>query len=960
MKPRENIHLAEQKVEITTIEAARELVRLFDQKIDNMYQILDSGCVNQSVNPNHEMVVVDTLAPYQSFGYSAANVFVNKQQININLNTLKQNALLEAYSHQNWQAEIFTDTLVLETALALFSEGKLKNAEFETILIMTYAKNPHVACVNNVPNQKYKLQSFQLLDKNNEFTEDVKQYLLANLRGFMFQKFNATHIENFRLILQAFLEIYPSENVFFTLRSDELSHDILAGQLGEHLLKAVIYANTETDNSLSITKMNDIKIIPSCIVESALQLACFSLDDVVPVRSMAGDLLKSDVERCVDIGLRPGAVSFPGVPRPEKIHELVVSDSTRRDHDFYHAQTMSRTGKIIREALRRIKDLSRDEILQHCTNPNVKDTAYSNLYSKVTWYLVDSEIEYFNTLRDKENNPVNMFCKALKHKPLTLLRRYTPVLFNQDDSITDLGVITFIDMVANYALWKEAGFDPDLLIDEYKAYFDVAKILYPHFKKGNSIYNIFIFRGYLSFRKGFMAGINLLEEKNINQYFEFRRDNTINYIGLVAKQSETKFNKTIFEIYAANILIAQGINIETKEFFEKIIPHLSDLSWKMGKTAKDRFTECLDNRFLLNLVKKTEDFKRLRDVISAEKWHSFQESIDNNSLIKLVKQMTDLSHLRDVLSYDKWDAFSASLENQHLLDMVEDAYHLVILHGVLSPTYWNNFEKCLTNKFLIKNAEEIHRLSYLREVLTVDTWQNFEKLLTNEFLINLVKASYQLASLRKALPKTTWGNFEKSLNNEFFNGLIKYKDDLMYLRKLLSSSRWQDLLTNNKILFMKAKCNESNIKEFHLLSKRVLQKFIKAQALLLDKEGQQLSTQQSIVVYRSQTDSDIKNDILLWMIWNYIAKLSSKDNEYNPTVFGLVLPVSQELNVSNEDRLVAANDLLMTLANIKSLAEVYIQHQKVLGDGELGEMYKLLKAGVGDKLEKNEEVRLSI
>jgi hypothetical protein len=263
------------------------------------------------------------------------------------------------------------------------------------------------------------------------------------------------------------------------------------------------------------------KIIPSCLVENILQLACESVIDVVPVRGMAGELDTIHVERSGNHRLRPGAVTFNKVKKNEKIHGMEACPYSAAEHDRYHSYHITRMGFRVYQALLFIKDLSRSELLQYCVN--LKERNYEDLSSIATWALTDGELAYFNNLdcvkKSEFLQDAEIFCEAL-----------------ESDKVTDLGIVTFIDMAKNKEKWKFFAFDPENLIVKYKRHFEIAKDLLPYLRQNDSKYNIILFRMYLELGKDHLkASLNFLNKhgEKVSENLVFKRNNLTQFIGLI-------------------------------------------------------------------------------------------------------------------------------------------------------------------------------------------------------------------------------------------------------------------------------------------------------------------------------------------------------------------------------------------------------------------------------------------
>lgn len=538
----------------------------FLEKPENAYEgeLLDSGCRrDRVVTFNHEKC-----------SHHAAIVFTNDQKISVNLNITRQFQLLYAYQTGDWNNQIFDHPLFLETAFALYATGRISDAEFETLLIFNNARTPlNEAFSNNSPT--YKLEAYKILDSKYQLTEQAKLLLVPRFRGFMYQDFNRTQIANFEKLAQAFIELHPGENVFFIAKSAEYAADAMAAQMSSHGLHATMYVGrmpSKRDFHSGAYSHVYQKIVLSCLMENALQLACFHLNNVVFVRSIAGDLSVADIDRCVELGLRPGAVSFGNIPRNKEVHGYPnLSASAKRDHDFYHAQTQTRSGYTMNQVCLRIRDLSR-ELLKNCERLN--DGSANRLFSRVTWKMVDGEFSTFNSGKYaqfiRSASVPEIFCKAF-HRDTRV--NGSVLLFRQKGKnssikITDLGIVTFVDMALNREAWLAFGFDPELLVKEYKLHYENAKELKSLLRPNDLKFNILLYRCFLLLGAEHKPAIVACLEKEYEQLSSklvFKRNNLIDFLGLINIESGLRLEKK----FATNLItLLIGMNAKGESYSE--------------------------------------------------------------------------------------------------------------------------------------------------------------------------------------------------------------------------------------------------------------------------------------------------------------------------------------------------------------------------------------------------------
>lgn len=478
------------------------------------------------------------------------NVFLNNNaSLTKNLNRNKRTDLLNAYNRQDWTHPIFTDPLFIQTALGLFDLGRIDFYQFETLLEIYYATHPLRDLYEDI-NYKYTLRTHAILDKNNQFTQEAQDFLIQHLPGFMKKTFTETTINNFKLLIVAFREIYPAENCFFMvcLHQLELTKDLLAKQIKK--LNSTLYYNEDEKKTW--------KIYFPYIIRDALRLACFPFDDVVYVHSMAGEISIKDVDNAVTLDFRPKATVFPNVASNKDLHNITYyAYATAGDHDNYHADTLARQGKAIRNVSQRIKLVLRRDLLSKI--PNFIGKEQHELFSKAVWWLVDGEFSYFNLgveIPDKINKISIFYCVALlysSHKNNLFFkieasnskRRDSNFLYSKSKEkiidtgkqITDTGIICFIDMARHTAAWHSIGFAPNQMPDNYRLHYEVAQKLKGLFID-DSIYNILIYRVFILFgEKLFPLWKTIIDSHyaDLNQKYVIKRNNLVKkgFLGVV-------------------------------------------------------------------------------------------------------------------------------------------------------------------------------------------------------------------------------------------------------------------------------------------------------------------------------------------------------------------------------------------------------------------------------------------
>ncbi|WP_131777693.1 hypothetical protein [Legionella fairfieldensis] len=548
----------------------------------------------------------DTLIPINPNSHHSDSVttFLNgNKTIAKNLNRNKREKLLNAYRNQDWDNEIFNDRLFIQTAMALFENGKIEYNEFETLLERYHSTKP-LKNLYDDPDFTYQPETYAILDKKGEFTQEARTFLIPNLTEFMYQDFNPTILVNLKLLTQAFCEKYPSENCFFRvqLHKEELNKDRVATTMRD--FKATLYERSDT-----------IKIIVSHTVRDILRLSNFHLEDIVPTHSMAGIVTISDVGRAVALGFRPKATVYPGANTNQDVHGVIeISDSSRGDHDNYHADLLTKQGKTIRAVLRRLVNLSRQELLRHI--PTFEGKPNESLFSKSTWWLIDGELTIFNKFGyQRPGSPEEIaksFCKAFdREERINLL---FSIKHNQStNQITDLGIVCFIDMVKNLSEWHKIGFYPEFMLDKYQSNFGIAQKLASHWKN-EPIYNILIFRAFITGGEQQFPLLKKIIDDNyeyLKTELEIKRNNQIlgGFLGVIDKKISDFLEYTFF----FTLLRSVGFDYETIHYNIKLNTHFDFIYGLLTISAYASQFEFIKKN-ILNLLKPA-----LKDFIEENK-----------------------------------------------------------------------------------------------------------------------------------------------------------------------------------------------------------------------------------------------------------------------------------------------------------------------------------------------------
>ena len=506
----------------------------------------------------------DTLFPVNPEGAHSAyvnNMLNHQTTVKKNINTQKQADLLLALKEKNYQDPIFTDPLFIQTAMALVTSDKITPAVFETLL------GRYQASRSMVPDKPYTLTTYPILDNQGEFTTDANKRLLPNLDGFMKKTFlssDSDFINHFKFLLQAFFERYPSENFFYTMiiNYDEYQSDELAYRFKKSYLASAIY---DCEDSL-------LRIHLSSTAQLVARLAAFGRLDMVPTYMMLGVLTIEDIEAGVTLGFRPKAGSYPYVPQHENIHGCrYLLEQTKGDHDNYHADMMSRLGKVIRESLLHSVDVIRRDLLRHI--PNLAHLPTKKLFSKTVWKMIDAEFGYFNKPclpRCETAEEVSLAFSRMVDADISSLRG---IYIDIDSKLNDTGIVCMIDMALHENDWLNIGLYPNFMGDPYKGYLDFACKLKPYYKADDSLYNIFLYRVLWIMGKDALpiwSSIINRQYDAIKNNFVFKRDNRIYFLGVFNTKANLSLKDstiaTLFDLlsipHLPRVLENQQLNVE--------------------------------------------------------------------------------------------------------------------------------------------------------------------------------------------------------------------------------------------------------------------------------------------------------------------------------------------------------------------------------------------------------------
>lgn len=600
------------------------------------------------------------------------NLFVNNQAILMHPNRAKQETLLDAYRNKHWTHEIFIDPGFQELALGLFARDKLKATEFETLLILSYARKSMDESVKRKPVGSLPIQFFSILDSNHQFTEEANALIIPNLKNFKRITFDDTRIENLRLLCQAFFEIYPSENMFGMVASNDLLRDPLNTTFFKDFEITMYHPDTrlklsEVKNSLKTRPVLE-KLFYSCTLHDALKLSWSTVQNVFPLRSVAGFLSKSDIEKYTTKGFRPSDVSFNNVPRDDKIHGVnLLHDFTRREHDEYHSIKMSLAGHDFLKITNRFKKIVRDLL------------AYSSLNSEQSlhiWKLIDAEFAYFYK---PLNEPLEtLFDNVFSYKNIRFDDNFSDD-FISNDGLLDIAIALFIDMQINNNIWKtELNFNPENM-KKFSEYFSIAKKISPHLTDSMKL-NILLYRIFQNFGEETYQVIYRFIDKNINDIsslMQVFRNNETGFLGLIHKKIGKINNDSLSLFLVVAFMQERGVAIDylNKYWRPTGLKKNNDFSTTMLRLClcfqnddfiinkcifpvMNELIQAINKRQLVDYIFTFEELKKLFES------YRDQPIIHNNTDILHLLKMTQESR-REVFRLTLNSHCSTILQNEH-------------------------------------------------------------------------------------------------------------------------------------------------------------------------------------------------------------------------------------------------------------------------------------------------------
>ncbi len=278
----------------------------------------------------------------------------------------------------------------------------------------------------------------------------------------------------------------------------------------------------------------------------------------------------------------------------------------------------------------------------------------------------------------------------------------------------------------------------------------------------------------------------------------------------------------------------------------------------------------------------------------------------------IIENPHDLMKVLEHLSPEQITAFCSSFSD--------------ILPGIIKSGY--NLNALLENLF---SGQVISLCNSLKDALP-DILNSINELkisvisiLDNEFLKNLlVSTNSSIATFNEfilnSLDEKRRENFINLLDNEFIKILVKNTFDHGFttLKSMLQP-----------------------------LPIKLLKNFVGSFSLFVGKHygtNIQKNILQGLKECLALNESpEIRKNILFCILNVYKVELNSREDEFNPTMFGFSLPGNPEWGISKTNKLKAVNALFKVLSNTLSPEDAFNAHKEALGQGTLNDFFSALK-----------------
>ncbi len=392
----------------------------------------------------------------------------------------------------NWSSSIFEDEKVEDIALWCFRNAKISYEQFLTILERQQQQL-------DFPDRQMHL--FQLLDEHGNYTDFAQQYFIPALEQALHIQGmvgNRTISEDKKEQLRSLIATLPkSEQIcYMTEISFEDTQKMLPGtdlgqissdSSGENLLGNMIrlgVAFCERYKDLDGRESSQL-ITASAGVENAVALTIYGVKKHIAPVHRVGNITTREIEEGVRQRFRPTAITLREGPLLKNIHDDPNPARTATTkHDRYHSNVMSRTPEAYRNAFFHMIDVTRERLSSmHAEENSHRRNPQPTLSTSEIWLFTDAE---FSVTRHsltffKKESPASLeektkhFCELLDAR--AKIDNSSP-FYNSDNKVSPFGLIVFVDMLQNSALWRERfQIDPELLTGKMGAGYNLIQRL---------------------------------------------------------------------------------------------------------------------------------------------------------------------------------------------------------------------------------------------------------------------------------------------------------------------------------------------------------------------------------------------------------------------------------------------------------------------------------------------------
>jgi hypothetical protein len=295
------------------------------------------------------------------------------------------------------------------------------------------------------------------------FSNDAKEMLLPQL---IYKKTGAGKFSNKQLtLLLDMCKKFPRSEQYFLVC---LHNDLV---MKENTSSASI-VNTLDANESIFTVQTALKkrfLFLSFSLKNAIGLAIYQQQWFAHL-GLVGKLNKEDIEIGIKKQIRYTSLPFYTYQDLGKVHDYEdVSLFTLIMHDYYHSRVCSSIPSPFHKAMNHIIDSVRSQIA-------IK-------WTLALWLLTDREFKYFFYNHEVDYNTISFGCfldygtggESLQYQSGGLfVASHMTRKFGVHLNISDIGILTFLDMAKNKLMWDNMGIRPDELKHDYSHHYTYA------------------------------------------------------------------------------------------------------------------------------------------------------------------------------------------------------------------------------------------------------------------------------------------------------------------------------------------------------------------------------------------------------------------------------------------------------------------------------------------------------